>query len=76
MIENHPLRVFRERHDPPLSQEELAKLIGINRVAVTRWESGARQPPICRLAKIKEVTGISPLDLRPDIAELVNEDAA
>lgn len=67
MEQSHPLKAFREGFDPPMSQEQLAKLVGVNRVSVTRWECGARKPAGSRLAKIKEVTGISPQKLRPDV---------
>lgn len=75
MDENHPLKEFRERHDPPMSQDQLAKLIGVDRVSVTRWECGARLPAPSHLAKIKEVTGIKPQALRPDLAEIMDEAA-
>lgn len=65
----HPLKAFRERHDPPLSQGQLAKLLDVNRVDVTRWENGTRKPGVKTLPKIVEKTGIAPAALRPDLAE-------
>ena len=68
MTSTHPLKAYRDRHD--LSQGDLADMLGVSRVAVTRWESGARQPDRDLLAKIAEKTGIHPADLRPDLAEI------
>lgn len=66
----HPLRAFREAQDPPLSQEQLAALLGVSRVTVTRWESGARKPEPEELPAISKKTGIPAAKLRPDLAEL------
>jgi DNA-binding transcriptional regulator YiaG len=35
-------RVVRQRAG--LSQGDVARVLGVNRVSVTRWESGAREP--------------------------------
>lgn len=69
----HPLRAFREQEN--LSQEALAKRLKVNRVSVTRWESGARKPNKDVLQKIWRATGIAPCDLRPDLAQLLQEPA-
>lgn len=68
----HPLKAFRERHDPPLSQGKLAELLDVNRVDVTRWENGTRKPGRKSLPKIAEKTGIAPAALRPDLAQMMN----
>lgn len=68
-MDAHPIRQFRERQVPPLSQEDLADQIGVDRVTVARWESGDRKPDPTLLAKIVEITGIPARDLRPDLAE-------
>ena len=44
------IREFRERRD--LSQDEVAKVLGVNRTAVVKWETGANKP---RLEKIVEL---------------------
>ena len=67
----HPLRVFRERHNPPLSQEELADLFGVSRSAVTRWESGIRQPGKRQVPTILRITGLPLSAIRPDFAQLL-----
>jgi transcriptional regulator with XRE-family HTH domain len=67
----HPLQQFRDRHEPPLSRRDLAKLLGVSPASVTRWENGKRLPEKKLLPLISEQTGISPEQLRPDIAELM-----
>jgi transcriptional regulator with XRE-family HTH domain len=71
----HPLKAFRERQDPPLSQDDLAGLLGVARETVTRWESGARKIDEKKLPVVAGKTGISPKELRPDLAELLGEAA-
>lgn len=65
-MDKHPLTDFREREG--LSQDDLAKLIGVTRETVTRWENGSRKPDEERLPKIAKETGIQPGTLRPDLA--------
>ena len=66
----HPLKTFRENHQPPLSQQELATLLNVKRETVNRWESGARRVDEDKLPLVAERTGISPADLRPDLIPL------
>lgn len=63
----HPLKAFRERQTPPLTQTALAELLGISRAAVCRYESGMRLPAEHLLPTISEKTGIDPGELRPDL---------
>jgi len=67
----HPLRLFRERHVPPLSQTDLAQMFGVSRPTINRWESRARRPDAERCSIIIETTGIPLAELRPDLAKLV-----
>lgn len=45
-----------------LSQEELADLIGVKAMTVSRWERGDHLPRRKRWPKIEEATGIAPSD--------------
>lgn len=65
-MDPNPLKDFRTREG--LSQDDLAKLIGVTRETVTRWENGSRKPDEERLSKIAKETGIQPSVLRPDLA--------
>lgn len=64
----HPLKTFRENQRPPLSQQALADLLGVDRVTVARWETGTRKIDETRLSQVAEKTGIPPRELRPDLA--------
>lgn len=48
---------------------DFARLLGVSRAAVSRWESGHRKPAICLLPKIEKLTGIPRRKLRPDLFE-------
>lgn len=65
-MDKHPLTDFRTREG--LSQDDLAKLIGVSRETITRWENGTRKPDAATLPTIAEKTGIQPSTLRPDLA--------
>lgn len=65
-MSDNPLKAFRERES--LSQDDLAKLIGVTRETVTRWENGTRKPDEDKLPTIAEKTGIQPSEMRPDLA--------
>jgi DNA-binding XRE family transcriptional regulator len=66
----HPLRRYRAQHDN-MPQVELAKLLGVSRMTVIRWETGRRKPKPSQVAQISEKTGISARELRPDLAEML-----
>ena len=67
----HPLQSFRKKHNPPLSRAKLAKMLGVKRATVHRWETGKRQPEGSTLKKISKKTGIPVAELRPDLAQLL-----
>lgn len=73
MSNRTPLRAFRERQTPVLSQSGLAKLLGVSRSIAHRWESGKRQIGVNSLASVSEKTGIPPRELRPDLAEKLED---
>jgi len=72
----HPLRAFREKQAPPLSQRQLADLLGVSSTAVSRWEAGERKLDEEKVTMVAEKTGIPPADLRPDLAALLRHGAA
>ena len=67
----HPLKEFRERQTPPLTQDQLADLLGVSKASISRWESGRRKVDQELLPKVADRTGIDPSELRPDIADLM-----
>lgn len=71
----HPLKTYRETQEPPLSQGDLADLLGVSRETVTRWESGARKIEPAKLDTVARKTGIAKGDLRPDLAAIFTEAA-
>lgn len=64
-----PLKAFRQNQEPRLSQAALAERLGVTRLTVTRWESGARKIDPDLVPLVAEKTGIPAKDLRPDIVE-------
>lgn len=75
MIETHPLKSYRERQDPPLSQQALAEKLDVDRLTIHRWETNKRKPGLDHLPKITERTGIPARELRPDLVELLGSPA-
>ena len=53
------IAVARERLKPKMSQEELARQLGIEQSAVGHYENGRRSVPFDKLIKIKEILGVS-----------------
>jgi DNA-binding XRE family transcriptional regulator len=70
---NHPIKAFRESQTPKLSQDELARRIGVTRFTVMRWEDGS-PVDVHRLPNVVRETGIPAKELRPDLAELLGVD--
>ncbi|MCP5535564.1 MAG: helix-turn-helix transcriptional regulator [Akkermansiaceae bacterium] len=56
-----PTRFRTARNRTGLSRLKAAKLIGVNRETVGRWESGKRHPEISKLKKIHEILGADAL---------------
>ncbi len=67
MVTLHPLRAYRLAH--LLRQSDLATLLGVSPVTVSRWENGERKVDIDYLERIANKTGIAPGDLRPDLRD-------
>ncbi len=69
MSENaHPIRAYRERQTPPLSQGQFGDRVGVTRFTVIRWENGS---PIGEkeLPAVSREIGIPAKELRPDLVE-------
>lgn len=64
-----PLKAFRQKQEPKLSQAALAERLGVTRLTVTRWESGVRKIDPDLVPLVAERTGIPAKELRPDIVE-------
>jgi transcriptional regulator with XRE-family HTH domain len=75
MVNDHPLKIFRNKQEPRLSQGRLADQLGVWRTTVARWETGKQKVDRKLLPKVTEATGISPAELRPDLADLFKESA-
>jgi transcriptional regulator with XRE-family HTH domain len=56
----NPIKAWRNVRK--LSQEELADLIGVKAMTVSRWERGDHLPRKKHWPKIEEATGIAPSD--------------
>ncbi len=62
-MNTNPLKVWRDRQDPKISQEKLAELIGVRAMTVSRWERGGHLPNKKHWPKIEKATGIAPSQL-------------
>ena len=75
MVQDHPLKTYRKTQSPPLSQEQLAGLLDVERPTLARWETGKQKIGPKSLVKIAQVTGIRAAELRPEFAELIEGSA-
>lgn len=65
MNPSHPLTEYRARER--LTKAALAKMLGVSKATMTKWESGTRSINVKRLPSIVAKTGIPAVDLRPDL---------
>ena len=69
------LKLLRKRKR--LTQEDLARLLGVSRITVARWETGQRHPTAEQLIRLSEVLGVSPEELlKANTASLTLKDFA
>lgn len=59
-----------------MSREDLARLLGVSRETVWRWEMGERKPDADLLPLIAKKTGVLAHELRPDLAQIMQSEAA
>lgn len=69
MTDSHPLTKFRE--EAGLTQEALAKELGVTGVTISRIETGRRKTGKRLLPRLVERTGIPAAIWRPDLAEIM-----
>lgn len=51
------LRDFRESKEPPITQVEMGKMIGVTDSCVSRYESGDTTPSPEKIVRIETITG-------------------
>ena len=73
MDATHPVKAYRDEHN--LTQDGFADLIGVTRTTVARWETDGRKIDTELLPTITAKTGIPAKVLRPDLAELLRDEA-
>ena len=54
-----PERLKRLLQSMHLSQEQVARLLGVDRSTISSYESNVRQPPLDTLSRIADVFGVS-----------------
>lgn len=59
----HPVTAYREKHSPPLSKSEVARLLNVSRNTVHRWETGGRNTSRDLLPVIESKLGIAPSEI-------------
>ena len=59
MINKTGMRIRELRDEKGISQQELADMIGINRVAVSKWETGIASPTYQRIKKLSDIFNVS-----------------
>jgi len=67
-MEANPIKAYRERQIPPLSQGEFGDRVGVTRFTVLRWEKGE---PIDekKLPAVSKEIGVPAKELRRDLVE-------
>jgi transcriptional regulator with XRE-family HTH domain len=68
------LRHARQREGAELSQEKLAKRVGMSRTSITNIEKGRQQIPLHMLYSLADALGLDPVALLPDKRKFAQED--
>ena len=58
MIKNLPSCIKSRRQSIGLTQKQLAELVGVTDVTISRWESGQREPIASDFLRLCEVLGM------------------
>ncbi len=66
MINSFADKLKQLRTEKGLSQQQLAKMIYVDRSSIARWENGWRVPDVVVISRIAECLGVSPSELLPD----------
>ncbi|MGE5590996.1 MAG: helix-turn-helix transcriptional regulator [Bacillota bacterium] len=53
------LAELRAAHDPPMTQRDLAKALGVTPGAVANWETGERTPSLAMAKRIAQLFGVA-----------------
>lgn len=61
----NPLHTWRTERG--LSQKKAGEAIGVSDVTWWRWEQGQSKPAVSLLPRLRQLTGLSGPELRPDI---------
>lgn len=56
MEKKHPLARWRKKQNPAITQEDLAVIMGCNKITISNWERGHSMPAIKYLLKLKDFT--------------------
>lgn len=67
------VRRHRQRVGVKLSQESLAKRVGLSRTSVTNIEKGRQQLPLHMLYSFADALGVDPIALLPDKKKLTRD---
>jgi ribosome-binding protein aMBF1 (putative translation factor) len=62
-MNTNPLKAWRDRQNPKISQEKLAEMLGVKAMTVSRWERGGHLPNKKHWPEIEKATGIAPSEL-------------
>jgi transcriptional regulator with XRE-family HTH domain len=64
----HPFALYRKRQEPPMTQAELGRKLGVTRAMISLIESSKRRMSVDLMISASVRTGIPPALLRPDLA--------
>lgn len=67
------IRRQRERTEVKLSQDALAKRVGLSRTSITNIEKGRQQVPLHMLYSFADALGVDPSLLLPDKKKLIRD---